>query len=955
MGLISTMLARREQWLRHLGGHERRKLEAALQRACERQMERVCELLPPSFGDELIALARYAAANGGANGGLSPCADLTALPEAAIARLDAWRGLASMLLTGDDKWRLQFSKREGFPAGGSAAEKRVNQPFRDRVSSLVDELRGREDLREALAELRRLPPPRYTDDDWSIVGSIVEVLRRAAGELKVVFAETGTMDFGEVTHRAVQALGDQEAGDIALALDARLRHLLIDEFQDTSITQFQLVERLVSDWTRGDGRTLFVVGDPMQSIYRFREAEVGLFLRAWESGIGSLTLQPLKLARNFRSQRGVVEWVNRAFARVLPTESDVVSGAVSFEPAAAVHASTFDPAVVVHAFIDGRPADEAAKVVDCVLGIRAATPTASIALLVRARSHLIEIAAELQRAGLRPTAVELHALARRPLISDLLALTRALEHLADRTAWLAVLRAPWCGLTLADLAALVEGDPRTVFEVLADDACVSRLSTDGRARVARVAAVLSRAVALTARMPGSERVEQAWLRLGGPACLASAAEREDAEQFFAHLTKHEEDAGGCIDVTGLERSLESLFAAPKADSDPRFHVMTIHKAKGLEFDHVIVPRLGAPPRRDDAQLMAWLERATDHGPELLLAPIHARGSDKEALLRWVESELQRRQLHEDERLAYVAATRARERLHLIGCVQRNAKGELKCAEASLLARLWPVLATEFEQGVVVDRAAGDERENAPLDQSLRRLPPGWQLPALPPSVAWSAADMPIDAHAAIEFSWAGETARRVGVVVHRWLQRMAEDALAGWDAGRVKTILPQVGRVLAAGGLTGNDLAAARARVEQALTNVVQDDRGRWVLGAHAEHRSELRLTTVQGERVKRLVLDRTFLTADGERWIVDYKAGAHEGADIEAFLDSEQVRYRGQLEAYAAALDPAARLGLYFPLIPGWRQWSAGHDAQIREISGEPSGSADIILDGGPPRTEVP
>ena len=516
VGLVSSMLGRREQWLRHLGGHERQQLEAALQRACERQMERVCELLPPSLGDELIALARYAAANGGAKGGLSPCADLTALPEAVVARLDAWCGLASMLLTGDDKWRLQFTRREGFPAGDSAAEKRVNQPYRDRVSLLVDALRGNEELREALAGLRRLPPPRYADDDWSIVGSIVEVLRRAAGELRVVFAETGTMDFGEVTHRAVQALGDEEAGDIALALDARLRHLLIDEFQDTSITQFELVERLASDWTAGDGRTLFVVGDPMQSIYRFREAEVGLFLRAWDSGIGPLSLEPLKLTRNFRSQAGVVEWVNRAFARVLPTESDIVSGAVSFEPATAVHASTFDPAVVVHGFIDGQAGNEAAKVVEIVRTIRAEAPTASVALLVRARSHLIEIAAHLRRAGLRPTAVELHPLARRPLVSDLLALTRALEHLADRTAWLAVLRAPWCGLTLADLAALVEGDPRTVFEVLADDACVSRLSTDGRARVARVAPILNRAVALTARMPGSERVEQAWLLLGGP-------------------------------------------------------------------------------------------------------------------------------------------------------------------------------------------------------------------------------------------------------------------------------------------------------------------------------------------------------------------------------------------------------------------------------------------------------
>ena len=202
------------------------------------------------------------------------------------------------------------------------------------------------------------------------------------------------------------------------------------------------------------------------------------------------------------------------------------------------------------------------------------------------------------------------------------------------------------------------------------------------------------------------------------------------------------------------------------------------------------------------------------------------------------------------------------------------------------------------------------------------------MPALPRAVAWVRGDAPIDSGGDIEFSWAGETARRVGVVVHRWLQRMAGDGLSGWDAARVKTIAPQIERALAAGGLTGAELRDARARVAQALENVLCDERGRWVLGPHPEHRSELRLSAVREGRVRHLVLDRTFVTADGARWIVDYKVGAHEGADVAAFLDLEQVRYRVQLEAYAAALDPSARLGLYFPLVPGWREWSPADES---------------------------
>jgi ATP-dependent helicase/nuclease subunit A len=917
--LIASMLGRRDQWLRHLGGHERDELESALRRACEKQMRLACTLLPAPLVEELLELVRYAAGNAE---WLAPCRDLTGLPSADMAHLEAWCSIASLLLTGGGTWRARVTVEQGFPPGAGKQEKERAKSFKDRIALLLGQLGGSEALRIALHELRLLPPARYSDVQWDIAGAIVEVLRRAAAELLVVFAEAGAMDFTEVTRRAVRALGDERGGDVALALDARMRHLLIDEFQDTSITQFELIERLVAEWSPGDGRTLFVVGDPMQSIYRFREAEVGLFLRAWEHGVGPVALAPLQLARNFRSQQAVVEWVNDAFSRVLPSENDITSGAVSFEPAAAVHGPMPGEAVQVHAFVGGGAGDEARKVREVVEAIRTESPQASIALLVRARSHLVEISAELRQAGLFPTAVELHSLANQPVISDLVALTRALEHLADRTAWLSVLRAPWCGLTLVDLASLVEGDKRPVVELLEDDSRLHRLSADGRSRVARVGPILKRAVELAERMPGADRVEQTWLRLGGPACLSSGSDRADVEQFLVHLFAHEDGNRGRIDIHALQESLGSLFAAPQAGSDPAFHVMTIHKAKGLEFDHVIVPRLGAKPRGDDAQLMVWLERAAEEGPELLLAPINAGGSEKDRLLGWVGSQLQQRQSHEDERLAYVAATRARHRLHWVGSASRGDDGRLRFPPTSLLARLWPVLEPAFEAGLAIDDGAEPLMADRSVDQTLRRLPPGWAMPVLPPTLPWPAVEAPGESGAAIEFSWAGETARRVGVVVHRWLQRMAEDALEGWDAARVGTLEPRIERALAAGGLTGKELAEACGRVSQALLNVLQDERGRWILGRHADDRSELRLSVLQGAHVRKLVLDRTFVAQDGTRWIVDYKAGAHEGADLEAFLDAEQVRYRGQLEAYGAALDPQARLGLYFPLVAGWREW---------------------------------
>jgi ATP-dependent exoDNAse (exonuclease V) beta subunit len=89
---------------------------------------------------------------------------------------------------------------------------------------------------------------------------------------------------------------------------------------------------------------------------------------------------------------------------------------------------------------------------------------------------------------------------------------------------------------------------------------------------------------------------------------------------------------------------------------------------------------------------------------------------------------------------------------------------------------------------------------------------------------------------------------------------------------------------------------------------------------------NEYELSVVAGERVRRLRIDRTFVDEHGVRWIVDYKTSAHEGADLEAFLDEEARRYRAQMEDYADAFVKAGaaqiRLGLYFPLLKGWREW---------------------------------
>ena len=346
--------------------------------------------------------------------------------------------------------------------------------------------------------LCELPPAAYTDAQWRVIAAIGNLLKHATATLRLVFAAHGQVDFTEVAQAALHALGEDDAPtDLALALDYRVQHLLVDEFQDTSITQYELIAKLTAGWQPGDGRTLFAVGDPMQSIYRFREAEVGEFLRTWTSRrIGGVALEPLRLSANFRSQAGIVDWINAAFAPMMPAHEDAAAGAVPYAPSAAVHPSLPGDAVEVHPFFDGDDEGEAARVVELVGGLRRRVPDDTVAVLVRNRNHLQRIVPRLRAAGLRFRAIEIEQLGLRPVVQDLLALTRAAAHPADRLAWLAVLRAPWCGLELADLCALAEGtEGRTVWELMTDAVRVAkperRRQGAARADAARCSAISS--------------------------------------------------------------------------------------------------------------------------------------------------------------------------------------------------------------------------------------------------------------------------------------------------------------------------------------------------------------------------------------------------------------------------------------------------------------------------------
>lgn len=944
--LLASMLARRDQWIRHVADPEhprleRANLESALNRAIVSVLNELIHSVPDGLETDLMSLISYSAnqLDDGSSIG-TVLQGIKSFPEGDLSGLEVWVAIADFLLTTEGGWRKTVNAKQGFPPASKAAnaeEKALYGEKKKDMVALLESLSGEEVFRLALCNVKDLAGVQYKESDWETLEALFDLLRLSAAQLEVVFREKGQVDYTGMSQAAVRALGTpEEPTDLALALDYRINHLLVDEFQDTSFNQYTLLERLTAGWVQGDGRTLFLVGDPMQSIYRFREAEVGLFLEARAQGLGQVKLTPLQLQVNFRSQQGVVDWINQHFPSVLAQQDNIVSGAVLYAPSKAYHEKQSGPAVTIHPFIERNDISEAEKILALVNEARSGNPDGTTAILVRVRSHLVEIIKQLNTAGIGFRAVEIESLAHRPVIQDLLALTRCLLHTADRVAWLSVLRAPWCGLMLADLHTLVSDEKyMTVPDLLQDASRRAQISQDGRGRLEPLWSILNEALESRLHKTLRQTVEGVWLAVGGPATVAGETDLEDAEVYF-QLLDELDDARDLSDLAELEVRVTRLFALPDVNASESLQIMTLHKSKGLEFDTVIIPGLGRQPRNTDSQLLYWMERPLEFGgSDLVLAPIKKYGEDKNPIASFLQKMEKERCRYEDGRILYVGATRAKSRLHLLGHVNTKKNTKSKELELSapqkdtLLASLWPVVKDDYVKVFTHWQAPNgiSDSEVARSSAIIRRVPQDWNVPHPPPEVLIENTGSERVQAEQVEFSWAGENAKFIGTVVHRLLQEIGRRGVEVVEPADLDYLGKTSRYMLAQLGMPGSYLDQGVKRVRDALKAAVESPRGRWMLSSmHSEIKSEYPLTTVQAGQIRRMVLDRTFVDDPGIRWIIDYKTGLHTGAGISEFLDSEQERYKPQLERYARAMKVLdarpIRLGLYFPLLDGWREW---------------------------------
>ncbi|MBN4061384.1 UvrD-helicase domain-containing protein [bacterium AH-315-G11] len=921
--LIANMLQNREQWLKYIAKYARDTqglrdlLEHNLAYYMEHQLQQCDASMPIEYKQALPALMRFAAEHGG-----SELWKIEAWPEPDIECLSMWKNIADFLLTASGTLRKTVTKSQGFPADAKVEKSAVLDIF-SHLSDISE-------LSEQWHDIRKMPDsPHFSDTQWQVLQALFTLLPLASNELKNIFTQQGSADFTEISLRALDALSDEQGrpSDVLLKLDYRIQHILVDEFQDTSELQIELLRCLTAGWQEEDGRSLFMVGDPMQSIYRFRKAEVGLFLEAAKNNVDLPEVLPCSLQRNFRSSPSIVHWVNRAFAQIFPTQADAMRGAVCHAQAEA--ARDHEGNVHLHLQTGEDAQAEAMSILDI---IRQSTPQKQrIGILARTRKHLHTIMPTLEKAGIAFRAIKILPLAEQAEVRTLRALTRALLHPADKASWAALLRSPCCGLNNQALFDVLGSHmPLPVWERLHDAALLSSLQPDTRLRVEHLTHALAPCMASVGHIAVRDCIETAWLRLGMPHLLKGSA-HTNVETVLQLLDSLEaEHIAGSIHFKHFDERLEFLYAAPNSNPDAAMvELMTIHGAKGLQWDVVVLPGMGKSSGRNDAPLMAFTE-APVQGEGLFLLSPKAQTRSKDKLFSFIQNIEKNKDLHEQHRQLYVACTRAESQLHIFGHVSEK---EGRAKKGSFLHTLLEHDEACFGAHIIqLEKLEPDHTSVGKKLQRMRDIPAAI---AAYPSVDSERKDETV-------FAWAGLEAAPVGNVLHAIFEQIAKIGVEQW---RTENNNQSMRRLLMQEGLSGEILETALHRCQVGLDNTLNSQRGRWILSNKHQHAhcewaiSHLNLNSSNTCHLSHYIIDRSFEDDDGIRWIIDYKTASHEGGDIEHFLDEECQRHQSQLQRYALALQAMGhhnlRLALYFPMLDTWREWEAfSKDASNKDKS---------------------
>ena len=611
---------------------------------------------------------------------------------------------------------LALAQRAAAEALDELHENSPQRPILERALSTLGD-RGEEIGLDEIAALRIGSTAKglvaYCDAIEAAIARVAEageggVAYRHAGELLSLFAEhyaavkerRGGLDFEDLQLLAAELLERAEIGD---AYRSRFEHLMVDEFQDTNRLQLRLVESL-----RGPRTKLMIVGDLLQSIYGFRNADLDVFREQREKIEAEPAGETIELSGNFRSRPEVIAAVNALGATLI---GDVYRRLRVGAPAPEEPPAGDGPPVEVlltqrkgweeldlQATVDsGTPLHYLAEARFLAQRMRdladAGVPRGEMVVLLRAFTYLDAYEDSLARAGLRPYVVGGRGYWSQQQVADVCALLAVLANPLDDQALFGALASPACGVAPDTLWLLraaagsrrhiwpaVEAAAGTREAELEDPTRIEQIPEPDRDLLRRFAAIVADLRRRAGGLPLADLIDSAvtatgydlavLLKPAGEARFANVRKlMRMAEEFEAREGR---DLRGLLDFVAFrEEAGDESAAATAAEDHDGVRIMSIHRAKGLEFGVVAVPHLDRSLLAGSWPPLLAFGRGADGRVGMQLRRPGARSVNLFAHLQ-LRDEANEREAEEGLRLFHVAATRARERLILSGVVKEKA-------------------------------------------------------------------------------------------------------------------------------------------------------------------------------------------------------------------------------------------------------------------------------------------
>ncbi|NDH08251.1 MAG: hypothetical protein EBY16_01295 [Gammaproteobacteria bacterium] len=741
--------------------------------------------------------------------------------------------------------------------------------------SLLAALSECHDFIATLQHLAELPHPQAFDLDWNSLQSFYTLLPLLVACLHLTFEEQGGADFSFFAQQALFAL---EGSDIALYFDSQLQHLLIDEFQDTSWTQLAFIKELTRNWQSAPNKTLFLVGDPMQSIYRFRSADVSIFLNIQAQGLEGIPITPIHLTQNFRSSAQLIEGFNGYFKHIFPKQDEVCFGGVKFHEAIPALEADVDAGIEACYFAD---METQFQYIIEQMQSSAAKDIKSAAILVRSRKHLPILLQLFERAKLKYQGVDLFPLGHLMHIRDIWQLTQILLDPGQRAHELAVLHSPFCGLSLSDLSLLAEAFPKSSLIRQVDTCNIPQhLSLDAQQRLLTLVNAIAEAEYHLHQAPLVDVIFKLCQRLHFDA-IFNAKQKLDLERFFMIL-----DQASVNSPWPSLRSIQSILEASFVSNmtNVGLQVMTIHKSKGLEFDWVFLPNMGdSGIRHHSALFYSFQANYPGLKPDLICLP-QLTANKLQYIYKWHDA-LQEK--YEQQRLCYVAFTRAKKRLFLLDKSQKYRKDSFR-----------NLFAENFFQEKQLNHQT---QHHACAPKTFQRLPLPSHVPSYPP----------LQKEVNSLHFQDNQSPKSIGQMLHLILQWVCEFhpttfAEIPWHI--LKPKMQQLGWKTA----QQNDaLSYIKTLIEAFWHHPI----GQWIKASYSFEKNEYELLVRDGQIVRTLILDRCFIDNDCF-WIIDFKT-AHE-----------KTGYKVQLDNYAKAIrllypQHSIHCGIFYLSTQKFDQWA--------------------------------